>query len=351
MTASLLYMGAYAPAGAPGIQAFDLGDDGFTAVGRHTEIANPSYVAVHPSGDVLYAVSETGAGSDGVAGSVHALGIEGSLEEIEFTPLGSRPSGGDHPCHLAVHPEGHTLVVVNYSGGTVTAYPLGPDGRIEDAETSFQHGGSGPNPHRQEGPHPHSSIFSPDGRHVIVADLGIDRLIVHRVVGPGRLVHETALAVIPGSGPRHLAFHPDGEHLFVVGELDNTLTVHRFDRATGALRPVASESTLPEDTRARPGNTAADIHVAPDGGSVFVSNRGHDSIAVFSCNPPDALGVIEWWPSGGKRPRAFAVAPGGVGLVVANRDSRRLTRLSVRGGAITHDADVPHAEPSSIAFG
>lgn len=345
MTPSLLFMGGYAATGAPGIQAFALDEQGFSRQGTFTGIANPSFLALHPALDVLYAVSETGVASDGVPGGVHALRIEYSDDGVDFAHLGHRPSGGDHPCHVAVHPDGHTLVVVNYSGGTVTAYPLASDGGIGGAEPSFEHGGSGPHPQRQQGPHPHSSIFSPDGRFIIVADLGIDRLLVHRVTGPGRLVHETALAAIPGSGPRHMAFHPDGFHLFVVGELDNTLTAHRFDRTTGRIQPMASAATVPDDTT---GNTAADVHVSPEGRHVYVSNRGHDSIAVFAFD--DRLERIAMWPCGGRTPRSFSPTPAGDALVVANRKSGQLTRLARRDGATTAAVDVTGAEPSSVVF-
>lgn len=347
MTSQLVFVGGYAPAEAPGIQAFVLDERGFHGCGEFRGIANPSYLTLHPALDVLYAVSETGMASDGVPGSVHALRIERHGGEVGLASLGSQPTGGDHPCHVAIHPDGHTLIVVNYSGGTVTAYPLTEDGAIGPAEPSFEHGGSGPNPHRQEGPHPHSSVFSPDGRFVIVADLGIDRLLVHRVTGPGELVHETALAVIPGSGPRHMAFHPDGAHLFVVGELDNTLTAHRFDATTGRIRPIASAATVPDGAPA--GTTAADVHIAPDGRHVYVSNRGHDSIAVFAAG--EGLERIAEWPSGGRRPRAFAVTPSGDALVVANRDSGVVSLLTTSDGAVTATVEVVGAEPSSVVLG
>jgi 6-phosphogluconolactonase len=346
VTSHLLFVGGYAAADAPGIQAFTLDNDGFSRCGEFAGIVNPSFLALHPALGVLYAVSETAAASDGTTGTVHAMRIERSDDRVRFTPHGHRPTGGENPCHVAIHPEGHTLVVVNYSGGTVTAYPLAADGAIGAAEPSFEHAGSGPNPQRQEGPHPHSSLFSPDGRFVIVADLGIDRLLVHRVTAPGRLVHETALAVTPGSGPRHMAFHPDGTHLFVVGELDNSLSVHQFDAATGRIRQLAAASTVPDDAPA--GTTAADVQVAPGGDRVYVSNRRHDSIAVFSFER--RLTRIAAWPSGGRRPRAFAPTPLGDAVVVANRDSGTLARLSTTDGAVTATVATTGIDPSAVAF-
>lgn len=346
MTAHLLFVGGYAASEAPGIQAFVLDAGGFSRCGEFAGIANPSFVALHPTLDVLYVVSETGEAADGASGTVHALRFERLGEGVRFSALGHQPTGGDHPCHVAVHPHGHTLVVVNYSTGTVTAFPVAADGAIGPAEPSFQHAGSGPNLQRQEGPHPHSSVFSPDGRFVIVADLGIDRLLVHRVVGPGKLSHETALAVIPGSGPRHMTFHPDGVHLSVVGELDTTLTVHHFDAMTGRIRPLAAAPTVPDD--ATPGTTAADLHVSPDGRRVFVSNRGHDSIGVFEFG--DRLERVAEWPSGGVRPRAFAMTPSGDALVVANRDSGTITRLRTTDGTVTASIDVTDVAPSAVAF-
>jgi 6-phosphogluconolactonase len=340
-----VFVGGYGPAEEPGIHVFtfDPATAELRAVGEYAGIVNPSFVAV--GGRSLYAVSETGLASDGRGGRVEAFRIERDGGSIVLVPLGQRETGGDHPCHLCVDPGGRWLAVSNYGTGNAVVYPIERDGSLGESVSSALHRGRSVDPVRQEGPHAHSSVFSPDGRFLIVADLGIDRLVVYAFDG-GTLERRAAVATAPGTGPRHMVFHPDGIHLFVVGELDSTLHLYRW-RSDG-LDPISHLPTLPPEA---PPSLAADVHLSHSGRRVYVSNRGHDSVAVFEYDAPATLKRIAVASCGGSWPRGFTVSPDGRHLLVANRRSDEIVVLPVDGtgiGAARHRVPVP--EPSSIVI-
>lgn len=320
----LLFVGSYAPADQPGIFAFDFDPrcGALAERGAFAGVANPSFLALHPSGRFLYAVSEE------APGAVWAFAIE--REPLGLRPLGSQPSGGDGPCHLLIDPAGRRLFVANYGSGSLVALPIGQDGALGAAVAQVQHTGRGAQPGRQDGPHAHSSILDPAGRHLIVADLGIDRLMIYRVDGAsGALERHGEAATRPGAGPRHLHFHPAGRLLYVVNELDNTLGLYRYDPDSGALGELQVVGTLPPGA---PESSAADIHLAADGSRLYLSNRGHNSIAVFAIDAEGRPERLATPGCGGDWPRHFALAPGGDWIVVANERSGRIDVLPLRPG-------------------
>jgi 6-phosphogluconolactonase len=228
--------------------------------------------------------------------------------------------------------------------------PIRPDGGLGEIASVVQHEGHGPHPGRQEGPHAHATIFTPDGRFLIAADLGADLLVVSAFDDrTGELARHAHVATRPGAGPRHLAFHPDGIHLFVVNELDNTLTLYRWDPLAGALHQRSTSPTLPADA---PLSIAADVRVPADGRRVYVSNRGHDSVAVFAFDGDRvAPGAVR--TCAGAWPRGLGLAPGGRHLLVANEHSDEVVvlPLTVDGsdlGAPVATARVPR--PTCVAF-
>jgi len=347
----LTFIGSYAPASAPGIHMFLLDESAETLVPLEATagVENPSFLALHPGGEHLFAVEEVGGGSPG---AVHAFRIEKDGRSASLQPLNRQPSEGEYPCHLLIDRDGSWLIVSNYGSGSGAVLPILADGSLGPPVARFQHAGSGPNAGRQEGPHLHSTIFAPNGRHLIAADLGIDRLVVYEFDGStGGVTGIGDVPLHPGAGPRHLAFHPDGVHLFVVGELDSTVSVMRSDGSTGELRLL---QTLPTTGAGAPENTAADLHLSPAGDFVYVSNRGDDSIAVFAFDPEAGLRPSTVRPSGGIRPRGFRPAPGGSHLLVANRDSNEIVLLPLLDGGAGLGAPVARAaveQPSWIAFG
>lgn len=325
----IVFTGGYAAADQPGVRAFryDPAAGTLSPLAEHDGIAAPSFLAAHPSGRWLYAVSETGLGSHGSAGHVHALAVGRAGAGVSLRPINHQPSGGDWPCHLQLDPAGRWLMVTNYGTGSASLLPIGGDGSLGPAASRVQHSGQGARPDRQEGPHAHSSIFTPDGGYVIVADLGIDALVMYRLAG-GRLEAAGQTRTAPGAGPRHLAFHPNGRVLYAANELNGTLTA--YDYAAGRLTERQTLSTLPADP---PENLVADLHLSAGGDRVYVSNRGHNSLAVFAADAHGALQRLALAPCGGDWPRNFALAPDGRFVLVANQRSSEVVSLPLRSSA------------------
>ncbi|GAA2434820.1 lactonase family protein [Streptomyces macrosporus] len=300
---------------------------------------DPSFLALSPTGRVLYAVNETVEGRV----SAFALNRDGTVRRS----LGEAPSGGAHPCHLAVHPGGRHLFTANYTSGTVAVVALRPDGTPDGVTQVVRYTGSGPDPERQDGPHAHMVLPDPAGKRLFTVDLGTDTVHVHRFDPErGLLTDGTEARMPPGSGPRHLALHPSGRAVYVLGELDSTLTVCAYDGHRGALTPLATVPILPEDSDPIP-STAAEVLVSADGRFVYASNRGHDTVTVLAVDGPDGTGLrpVSHHPCGGSSPRHMALDPARRLLYVANQNSGTVTVLhrDPTSGALS-----PAAEP--LAF-
>jgi 6-phosphogluconolactonase len=347
----LLFVGSYAAATEPGIYAFRFDDTtgALAASGSFSGIGNPSFLIVHPNRRWLYAVGETSHLHNGAPGAVSALRFNASSAAIE--PINHQHSGGDGPCHLALDATGEWLLASNYDSGSVSVYHIGDDGSLSAATDFIQHQGSSANPERQEGPHAHSATVTPDNRFVIVADLGMDQLIVYALdTSAGKLLPHAQTHTRPGAGPRHIAFHPNGQRVYLGNELDNTVNVYEYDAAGGTLRELQSLQTLPAGA---PESYVADIHVSPAGDRVYVSNRGHDSIAVFAAQPDGRLARVAMPSCGGNWPRNFALAPSGRFVLVANEHSDNLAVLPVEiGGAElgAASANASISKPSCVQF-
>src|SRR5205085_12000802 len=239
------------------------------------------------------------------------------------TRLNEQPSGGGAPCYVSVDRSGRALLVANYASGTVALLPIEANGALAPATSVVQHAGKGPNVERQEGPHAHCILADPSDRFVLAADLGADRVFVYRLDLASRSLHhiEEGDAVMrPGSGPRHIAFHPTLPLVFLANELDSTVGTLRFDAKHGTLSPQGTLSTLPAGWTGT--NYPADIHVASNGRTLYVSNRGHNSIAVFSvAESTGALALEQAISTEGDWPRNFSLHPTGRWLLVANQRS------------------------------
>jgi len=280
---------------------------------------NPSFLALHPSGRFLYAVNETGEKADDPGGGVSAFAVDADTGAL--TLLNREESGGAAPCHVTVAADGRHALVANYAGGTVSVLPIAADGRLGKATAVVRHSGKSVKP-QQGSPHPHSVNLDAAGRFAVVADLGIDQVVPYRFDGAKGLLQKTGkpLTLPAGAGPRHLAFHPSGRQAYVIDELDSTITRLDYDAASGALTAAQRISTLPEGFAGK--NSTAEVAVHPDGKLLFGSNRGHDSIAIFTIDEKTgALTSAGHQPTGGKNPRHFAIDPTGLYLLAANQDS------------------------------
>src|SRR5216117_2246998 len=284
-------------------------------VGAINAGANPSFLSIHPNGRVLYAVNELEP-----AGMVSAFAIESGTGAL--TRLNDQPSGGGAPCYVSVERSGRAALVANYAGGSVALLPIEPNGGLGPAHV-VQHTGTGPNAERQEAPHAHCILPDPSNRFALAADLGAYRVFVYRLDLDGRSLSKVDggdAVMRPGAGQRHIAFHPTLPLVFVANELDSTVATLRFDSARGALSLLDTRSTVPPGWTGT--NYPADVHVASSGRTLYVSNRGHNSIAVFSvAESTDALALDEVVDTEGDWPRNFSLDPTGRWLLVANQRS------------------------------
>ena len=277
------------------------------------EMGSPSFLAVHPNGKFLYAVGE-GGGKDG--GPVVAFALDAKTGAI--TKLNEALSGGSGPCHISVHPKGSHIIVANYGGGSTKIIRIAADGKISGDHAFAQHTGTGPDRGRQEGPHAHCAFFDPTGAFALSVDLGIDRVKVFKFdSNTGATDDEAArdITTPPGSGPRHIAIAPDGKFAYVCGELDSTVNVISMDLAGGKSEVIQTLSTLKEPVK---GNSTAECILHPSGRFVYVSNRGHNSVAVFKVGADRKLTATGHITGDIKTPRNFNVDPTGHWMLIAS---------------------------------
>ena len=352
-----LYVGTFTE-GSPSEGIYRLSMDPASGALGEPELAartvNPSFLAVAPDGGALYAVNEVAELDGEPTGAVSAFARDPATGAL--APLGRVRSGGASPCHVTLDRAGRFLLVANYAGGSVAVLPVGTHGDVGEAVAVARHEGRGVDPARQSAPHAHCAIPDPANHFVLVADLGLDRVIVYRFdASRGALSPRPAAAadLADGAGPRHLAFHPVGQVVYVANEVDSTVTALRYDPASGALAELQTIAAVSETAATR--NFPADLHVHPTGRFLYVSNRGHDSIAVFAIDRTTRrLRPLQLVPTGGAWPRAFALDPSGRFLLVANQrsDSVVVFRVDEASGRIAATgARVEVPVPTCVRFG
>lgn len=312
-------------------------------------VKNPSFVAIHPSGRYLYAVSEISESGGKRTGAVSAFLIDPKTGTLKL--LNSQPSGGAGPCHLIVDRAGKNALVANYGGGSAAVLPIQSDGQLNPASCVVQHKGSSVDKSRQEAPHAHSINLDAANKFAFVADLGLDKVLVYRYdADKGTLTPNDppAAKLEPGAGPRHFAFHPDGQAAYVINELSSTITQMNYDPKRGVLTPLQTVSTLPGG-KAVKGNSTAEVVVHPSGKFAYGSNRGHNSLAMYAIDAK----THRLTPTGHetrdiKVPRNFAIEPSGAYLLAASQASGRVIvfRIDRGTGVLTPTGsaiDVPNA--------
>ncbi len=342
-TKYMIYVGTYTNHGSKGIYAyqFDASTGKLTSPGLAAETSQPSFLAVDPGGHFLYAVNESGNFNGQPTGAVSAFSIQPETGKLSL--LNQVSSHGADPAHIILDRTGKYLFVSNYTSGSVVVLPVLKDGRLGEASSFVQHKGSSVNPERQKGPHAHAIALSPDNRFAIVADLGLDQLIAYPFdAAKGTLgANPQITKASPGAGPRHLTFSSDGRFLYVINEMQSTVVTYAYDAGTGVLRELQSISTLPKGFSGT--STGAEIEIDPSGKFLFASNRGDDSIAVFSIDSrTGTLTHVDTDPTGGKTPRHFTVDPTGTWLLAANQDSDNITvfRFDQKAGRLIATGDV-----------
>ena len=324
------------------------------SLGLAAASVNPSFLAADPSGRFLYAVNETGDYHGASSGAISAFAIDRQTGKL--TLLNELASRGADPCYISLDKTGKYLLVANYTGGNIAVFPVAKDGKLEGVSAFVQHTGSSVNPKRQEAAHAHWIETTADNRFVIVADLGLDKLMVYRFEPKNSFSLTPSdppfTTIEPGSGPRHVAFRPDNKFAYVISELASTVTVLSYDSTKGVLTPVQTISTLPKDFSGH--NDAAEIHVHPNGKFLYASNRGADSIVVYSIDQKSGrLSLVEDVPTQGKTPRNFEIDPSGSRLLVANQESGNIVvfNLDTKTGRLSATGEIlPVASPVSLRF-
>jgi len=335
---AFVYFGTYTGAKSKGIYvaSWDAATGKVGAVRLAAETPSPSFLALHPTRPLLYAVNEVDDYQGAKEGSVAAFAIDPATGDLRA--LGRASTKGPGPCHLTVDPSGRNVLVANYGGGSVASLPIAADGSLGEATSFVQHQGAGADPKRQKGPHAHMVSFDPAGRLAVVADLGLDEVLLYRFDAEhGRLEPSDPpfARVAPGAGPRHFAFSPDGRDLYVADEMKVDVSAFHYDSGRPTL--FQTLSSLPAGVSPGPDDSGAEIAAHPSGRFVYASNRGPDTIAVFSRDASGRLALVEQVPTGGRTPRHFAIDPSGRYLLVANQkgDSVFAFRIDGKTGRLT----------------
>lgn len=356
-TANRIFIGTGGSGPGEGI-ATATWDPATGTIGERTlaaEVESPTFLASfrRPGGEALvYAISE----ASGPAARVTAFRYTPGSSKLRL--LNAVRSGGDGPAHISVSPDGRTVLAANYGGGSVSSFQVGRDGSLSEAVSHFQFTGSGPYKERQDKPHTHSAVCSPDGRFVLVNELGLDRILLfHLNSSTSKLTPNSPpfWASRPGAGPRHIAWGRTGKVVYSANELDSTVdTLAWNESVTASLRTLQTRSTLPEGF---PANTAfvGEIVTSADGRNVYAGNRvADDSIAIFDiARETGMLSPARFAPSGGKNSRHLALDPTGRWMVISHQNSNDLTVLErdARTGALSAPRNsYPVNKPMCVVF-
>ncbi len=320
-----LFVGTYTGESSEGIYLYKFNADNgnVDSLGAATGVENPSYLAISPNQDHLYAVNEM---ADSAEATVSSFVFNREDESLTF--LNKQSSGGGAPCYVSVDDQGNAVFVGNYLGGSLSMFPINEDGSLGQASTTIQHQGSSVNTDRQQSPHVHCTYVSPDNNHLLVADLGTDRVTRYAFDSDQMSIQKKPVSTFetePGAGPRHLTYHPNGEYAYLVNELNGSVVA--FQETADSLRAVQAISTLPEGYEGTV--SGADIHVSPDGKFLYVSNREDlNNIVIYEIDQQDgSLEKLGEHSSGGVHPRNFAIDPTGNYLLVANRNTDNVVIL------------------------
>jgi 6-phosphogluconolactonase len=276
--------------------------------------ANPSYLEISPDEKFVYAVNEDANDK----GSVSVFSFNKSNGALTY--IDKQTSGGDHPCYVAINKTGKWVAAANYTGGSFSTLPIMANGTL-GTPTTIQHTGTSVNKERQEKPHVHSTVFSPDDKYIFVPDLGIDKVMIY-AFNPGSGKPEPAAvpfaATTPGSGPRHFTFHPNGKLAYLVEEMGGAVSAYKYN--DGKLTLFQHISTYPANFTEK--KWSADIHISPDGKFLYATNRTPaNTIAIFSINKSGKLTALGHESTKGEVPRNFTIDPTGNFLLVANQET------------------------------
>lgn len=307
-----LIVGTYTDGTSKGIYSFNFNQSTGQASPLDTlELKNPSYLTLSMDGTMIYAVSEN---SD-VTAAVHAITFDEGTGKMQLQ--GSLPTKGEDPCYIETN--GNLLLTANYTGGSMSVFPLNIDGSLSDMKQLFKGAANGPDATRQNTPHIHCARFLPDGSGVLATDFSADRLLRFNLEDMKSLGNQHVAAQLSkDSGPRHIAFSTDSRFVYVISELSGAVTVFNYN--FGNMKKI--QEILSDEVGAR---GSADIHTSPDGRFLYTSNRlKNDGITIFKINKKTGMLTKVGYQNTGKHPRNFNITPNGRFLLCACRDDNTI---------------------------
>ena len=311
----IMVVGTYTSGASEGLYLFSFDPQNGTAEKLSSiHASNPSFVAVSRNKEYVYAVNED------QPGMVSAFRYDKKNQKLIF--INKQPANGDHPCYVSIDKTGKWVVAGNYSGGNFSLFEVNKDGSLKAARQTIEHTGSSVNEDRQEKPHVHATVFSPDNKYLFVTDLGTDKVNIYRFDEKKGAIKEADIPfeiTEPGAGPRHFEFHPTGKYAYLIEELTGSISVYAYEK--GKLKLLQNISALPRDYTGPIGS--ADIHVSQDGYFVYVTHRGEsNTIAILQVLKNGTLNYVAEQSVNGRKPRNFSISPpNGKYILVANQDS------------------------------
>jgi 6-phosphogluconolactonase len=344
------FIGTYTNNGSKGIYRGGLN----TATGQLLEPQllidsnDPSFLALTKDQKFLLAVNEVTDKNGNKSGYIESFSVSPDGSKLER--VSKVLSGGAHPAYVSVN-DGFALAA-NYTGGSVALFNMDKDGKLQLADVK-QHYGKGPVKDRQESPHVHSAFFEPGTDRIFVADLGTDKIAVYQLdkskpqLIPAKVPE---IQLTPGSGPRHLAFHPKKKIVYTANELSSSVSVISLNK-DGSFTELQTISALPKDFTQS--NTCADIHISHDGRYLYVSNRGLNSIAVFSTDPQTGkIQLIAEEPTRGQNPRNFTLSSDDRYLLAANQTTSNIAafKRDSKTGLLTFTSEIKAFTPVCLVF-
>jgi 6-phosphogluconolactonase len=345
------YVGTYTDGNAKGVYAlkYDTASRKFVSLGLEAEIASPSFVATDPTHKYLYAITERAARRD-ATGSVSSYNIDPATGALKL--INRVDAHGKTTAHLVVDHTGKWLMVANYGSGSVAVFAINPDHSIGEMSDFKQHAGSSVDEKRQKGPHPHEVVLSADNRFLFVPDLGLDKVFVYALdTATGKLTLSSTTQTQPGFGPRHMLFGKGEKFAYLLGEMSSKVTVMSYDKASGKLTPIQVIATIPADFTGE--NNSAELARSGDGRFLYATNRGHDSVTVFSINAKNGqLANVQNISTEGHIPRGMALDPDGTHLLAANQESDNIVIFDrdAKTGKLTPTGQVMTDIPTGVCI-
>ena len=323
-----LYVGTYSVRDSKGIYVFAFDPEKGTVELQQTvdNVKSPSFLAIHPSGQYLYAVNEEDEQGEDKSGSISAYAIDPLSGQLTF--LNQQLTHGQAPCHVSIDRSGKLAFVSHYGSGSLAVLPISENGWLGDVSQLIKHTGKGVNTERQDAPHVHSAVVSGDNRLLYVSDLGTDKVHIYQIdAQQGTLTPAPAtpyLGVSAGSGPRSIAVHPQDEWLYSIKEMSSTVARFRRDRQSDTVELVEDDVSFLSETYSGE-RSGGDIHLDARGQYLYVTNRGDNTLATFSVGDDGMLMHRDLQYTGGDQPRNFLIDEPSQYALIGHQESDLIT--------------------------